>query len=370
MKVSLITLHRVTNFGSMLQTYATQEYLKKLGYDVEVIDYYPIGLRPKRALFSLKKSDPIIKKILKFLPVFVCNATELYIMNRFVAKYIQTSQKQYKYYSELQAQPPQADVYISGSDQIWNTQNNNGFDDLKGYYLCFAPNNCKKISYASSFGKTEFSEDEYGDIAAYLKSFTAVSVRENTALKTLKRVGIENGVHVLDPTFLLSPEEWLAFSCNRPPKKGYLFVYNLNRNKVIKKYAKIIAQKKQLRIVNFADTYEFIPGADNRMINTPVNFVEYIANADYVITDSFHGTAFSLNFNRQFICVAAPKYNCRLESILAVTGLEDRMFDKEVNLEIALKEIDYQIVNRILAREEEKSKDFLAVALEEGASCV
>lgn len=363
MKIEIITLHRITNFGSLLQTYATQHYIEKLGYKAEVLDFVPEGISFKRGIWP--KGGSVWKKTIKFIPLFLCNVAQFHMCNTFLKKNIHLSKKRYKSYEELVKDIPRADIYLSGSDQVWNTQNNNPTNDLQAYYLCFVPNDVRKIAYAGSFGKTEFTEEEKNKIHRWLCRYQAISVREDTAVETLKDLGVV-GQHVVDPTLLLSAEEWAKFCNKKAPNSGYVFVYNLNRNKLLESIAVKIAKQKGLRIVNFADTFEFIKGAKNRLNNTAIDFLNYISHADFVVTDSFHGTAFSLNFERQFLCVAAPKYNCRLESILRLTGLlENRMvYSEKQAMEEAERELDYIEISERLETARIKSRDFLKCALE------
>lgn len=343
MRVEIITLHRVTNFGSMLQTYATQKSIEKLGYEAEVIDFVPEGLSFKRACFP-RNDTPIIKKLLKFLPLMVVNSCQFLSLNAFLRRYINLSEHRYNSFSDLEKMPPEADVYLSGSDQVWNTQNNNPVGDYRAYFLGFAPEEKPRIAYAGSFGKSSFSDEEASIIREYLSRYGFVSVREDEGLEILERFGFCSGVHVVDPTLLLTGEEWRQFvSKKKIPKPGYVFVYNLNRNAMLKKVAKAVADEKGLRIVNFADSLDFMSGASNRVCNTALDFINYVAHADYVVTDSFHGTAFSLNFNRQVIVAKAPRYNTRIESLLRLFGLlETRQISSvDEGLKAARTIIDY-----------------------------
>ncbi len=365
MRVEIITLHRITNFGSMLQTFATQTAIEKLGYEAEVLDFVPEGMSFKRANWP-KNNVPAWKKFIKLPPLFVVNLMEYHDVNRFLRKYIHLSIKRYKSYRDIINDIPVADAYLSGSDQVWNTQNNNPPEDLKAYYLGFVPEGKKRIAYAGSFGKNTFTLEEETIIKEYVAKYDHISVREDDGLKVLQRFGFDNGVHVLDPTLLLSGDDWKKFaSVKKTPKPGYVFVYNLNRNGLIKEVAKAIAKEKRLRIINFADTFDFIKGAKNRLGNTSEDFVNHIANADYVVTDSFHGTAFSLNLNRQVIVVKAPRYNSRIESILRVAGLlESRLIGTvEEGLRALTTHIDYQEVNPLIEASREKSYDYLKNAL-------
>ena len=365
MKVDIITLHRVTNFGSMLQTYATQRSIEKLGYETEVIDFVPEGLSFKRACFP-RNDAPLVKKLIKFLPLLVVNTFQFIILNAFIRKYIHLSNQSFRRFSELNKASIDADIYLSGSDQVWNTQNNNPSDDYKAYFLGFTPRNKLRVAYAGSFGKNSFSEGESSVIKEYLSRYNYISVREDEGLKILEQFGIYSGLHVLDPTLLLTGEEWRQFvSKKKAPKSGYVFVYNLNRNAMLKQVAKAVADEKGLRIVNFADSLDFINGATNRFFNTALDFINHVAFADYVVTDSFHGTAFSLNLNRQVIVVRAPRYNTRIESLLRLAGLLDvRLVDSvDAGLKVSREPIDYGKVNVILDDARRVSYGFLEKAL-------
>ena len=360
MKVAVITLHRVTNFGSLLQTYATQKSLEQMGCDVETIDFVPEGLTFYRSVWP--KGHSTVKRLIKLLPLTAVNMIQFSMSDRFLRRHIHLTKKRYGSFAKLKADLPQADVYLSGSDQVWNTQNSNPPADLGAYYLAFVDEK-KKIAYAGSFGKDDFSQEEQAMVTAWLKDYDALSVREDTAVDTLRCFGLD-GIHVVDPTLLLTAQQWQDFCTKKKPEPGYIFVYNLNRNKVLEDAALALAKKKGLRIVNFADTFEFIKGAKNRFGNTPMDFINYISNADYVLTDSFHGTAFSLNFSRQVLSVPAPKYNCRLESILRMTGCENRMFTSvEEALEKADTPIDYSVVSEKLSAARALSAQYLKEAL-------
>ena len=367
MLVSIITLHRITNFGSMLQTFATQRVIESMGYQAEVLDFVPDGMTFKRGCWP-KNDSPVWKKLIKLIPLIICNTFEFTVLNRFIRCYINVSDKQYGCYKDILDSIPRADVYLSGSDQVWNTQNNNPQDDLKAYYLAFVPEGKRRVAYAGSFGKNSFSNEETIVIRDYLARYDSISVREDEGLNILQDFGINNGVLVLDPTLLLRAEEWTElFASKRTPKTGYVLVYNLNRNPLIKSIAKAVAKEKRLGIVNFADSFDFIVGAKNRIGNTAEDFINYVSHADYVVTDSFHGTAFSVIFNRQVIVVKAPRYNTRIESFLRLTDLIDSRLVNSVEEGVwaSNNPIDYNNVNALVEKARRISYDYLRNALHE-----
>jgi len=364
-KISVITLHHVTNYGSLLQTFALQEHLTSLGYDVEYIDFIPYGLRLKAALFPKNDKRSFLKKIVRFFPCLVCNLIEMNDMNRFLNRYINLTAEKYYAYSDLKKNVPVADVYVNGSDQVWNIQNDNEKDDLKAYLLCFVPDAARKISYAGSFGREGISEAEKKLFAKAFSRYNLISVREDSAKEIINELGFDSVEHVIDPTLLLSDVEWSILAKTRIIKEDYILVYNLNRNIQIKENAIALSQKTGLRIVNFADTFDFINGAKNRLHNKPEDFLSLFKYASYILTDSFHGTAFSINFNRTFMVYPAPKYNGRIASIIRMFGLEDRFTQNTVvPLDVILKPINWEAVNTKLDAERVKADNFLKKGLE------
>lgn len=366
MKVAVITLHHVRNYGSLLQTYATQEILKKLNCEVEIIDFIPKGLTLSCGIKTIKASGNLIKDIIRKLGASLVFSIEQADTVRFLNKNISLTKQTYHNFDELLASPPLADAYISGSDQIWNTQNANLPTDILAYYLEFAPEGKKRIAYASSIGKTEFSDDEAENVKSHLEKYCAIGVREKQAVELLKTIGIEASKHVLDPTLLLTPNEWKSFLGKQNKEKPYIFVYNLNRNPHIKSFASLLSREKNLPIINFAHTLDFIPSAKNRLINSAYDFLYYLSNAEYVITDSFHGTAFSINFGKQFLTFSAPKFNSRIQSILELFSLESRLSAAACNdITIIDKPLDKEGIERALSHERKTSLDFLKSALED-----
>ena len=369
MKVSIITLHHVRNYGSLLQTFATQESVKRLGFQAEIIDYIPQGLTLKCGIRTIKNQGNPLKNFVRKTAATLVFSLQQRTMICFLKKNICLSKNAYYSYDDLLECPPVSDIYLAGSDQIWNTQNRNKDGDIKGYYLQFAPAGKKLVSYASSIGKDSFSAEESLDVKAYLEKFSAISVREDTAVDMLNHIGIQGAVHVLDPTMLISSDEWFAFMKKNlknksASKKKFVFVYNLNRNPHVKAFACKLAEAKNLEIINFADTLDFMRGATNRLHNTVYDFLYYLFNAEYVVTDSFHGTAFSINLGKKFISFSAPRFNSRLESILKLFGLENRLLQTfSGNIDIADVEIDYDSVFEKLEEQRQRSFDYLSKAL-------
>jgi len=365
MKVSVITLHHVRNYGSLLQTYATQKTLEALGHEVEIVDFVPRGLTLRCGIATIRSGGNPLESAVRRCGAALVFTVEQLSMMRFLRKYITLTSRTYHSFGELTGEPPEADAYISGSDQVWNTQNANLPEDICAYYLAYAPEGLPRIAYASSIGKDAFDSTEEADaVKAHLKRYTAIGVRESHAVELLESIGIDNAVHIPDPTMAHDAGFWRSFCGPRKHKEPYILVYNLNRNSGIKDYARRLSKEKELPVVNFAHTLDFIPGARNRIHSTARDFINFLAYAEYVVTDSFHGTAFSINLGRPFVTFAAPRFNSRIESVLAHFGLSGRLLtETEAHLSVIDEPFDTDEIDRKLKAGREKSLKFLKTAL-------
>lgn len=189
MKVGVVTLHRVFNYGSALQAFATQIILEKLGCDVEIIDYITEVRTMKRILSYCheKYRYSVLKRNLYILSRLGPNILKYLSFNSFVKKHLKLSKRKYYTIHDLRKFPPQKDVYITGSDQVWNSDYNEMID--KGFFLDFGPKNIKRISYAASFGKDSLDDNEKMLIFDLLKNYNHISVREKQAQNILSNIG-------------------------------------------------------------------------------------------------------------------------------------------------------------------------------------
>ena len=328
-KVGIITQHRVVNYGSVLQTYALQEKIKDMGYECEVIDYYPERFTPLGMLKRIKNKGEKFQKSFLIRNAARAIIIPSYIIRfrmffKFLNDYIDMTPKTYKSEKELESENFDYDVYCTGSDQVWNYGWNERIE--YPYYLAFAPESARKISYAASFGKSKLESDEVNETRRLLKRYDSISLRELSGVEIVDKLGIENSTNVLDPTLLLSGEDWRKISSRKFTKDRYILIYNLNRNPRIDAYAKELSIKTGLEVRYLSyQLHEFYKNG-KMFCNPPVeDFLALIDGADYVITDSFHATAFSLNFNKEFVIVYPGKYSTRLQSILEILGLTNRV---------------------------------------------
>jgi hypothetical protein len=281
------------------------------------------------------------------------------LFDEFTKKYLKLTSIRYHSNEELKGNPPQADVYIAGSDQIWNTLFQNGRD--AAFYLDFAPKISKRISYAASFA-TEDVVDEYKPfVCKMLQNFDVISIRERCSLPLLASLGREDGVAVCDPVFLLSKEQWNEVVSHTHEKERYLLVYDTEHSAKIQEIAQQIAKEKNLKIYNISG---FRLGYVDKDLwdSSPLGFVQLIRYADYVVSNSFHATAFSLIFERDFCVVNRSEgINERMKSLLMSYNVAQRLV-KEYSASL-LNSVDYQVVNPLLQKDIDGSKDFLKKTL-------
>lgn len=360
MKIGIISIHYGVNFGSALQAYALPQYIKSTfpNAETEVVNYIPPRYRFKNQ-YSYNGGTGIKKRV-----GWMLRAMQRFINDSKYKRYLssitnvspqifdaKTAKDRYKEY----------DCLIAGSDQIWNSDYNQGFDPM--YYLCFGSDRTRKISYAASCGKNKFSDNEWTDMKKSLESFSKISIRESSTAEIMREKGI-NCYFVLDPTYLLSKEEWSKIEKKEDIREQFLLIYLLDVDgKDIIDYAKNVAMQRNLKtvlIVNGPAIKKY--DVDYVMWNkTPDSYIWLFRNASYVVTNSFHGTSFSINMERQFVVFKRDKYNSRIDSILGAMGLEDRCVT--LNGTNILQDIDYSYVNEKKEALLIKSKQFIKEAL-------
>lgn len=366
-KVGIITQHRVVNYGSALQAYALQKKITDLGYSCEVIDYYPERFTPLGMLQRIKNKGHALEKsfLLRMaarvviMPSYI---VRFHRFHRFIFKYLNLTQKTYTSEEELEKENFNYDVFCTGSDQVWNYGWNEKIE--YPYFLAFAPKSARKISYAASFGKSELEPFEVDETRRLLTRYNEVSVRELSGVSIVKRLGIPTCVNVLDPTLLLTGDEWRNIASDKHICEKYILTYNLNRNPKIDAYARGLSQQTgfQVRYLTY-QFHEFYKHGKMCCNPNVEDFLSLIDGAQYIITDSFHATAFSLNFNKEFVIVYPGKYSTRLQSILSILGLTSRVARDEKDMSIISSKIDYAHVNELLATERMRSLAWLKSAL-------
>ena len=366
MKVSIITILDNTNFGTYLQALATGKVIERLGHEAEIVRY----IRPSMTGWGMLKNMYRDRGVLSVLRNGWKIPRTLKLREHdyaFLSQFVQVT-NEYVGYGSLLANPPLADVCLVGSDQVWNSIYNKGID--KSFYLEYAPNGKKRVSYASSIGMDSIPEQEKSETVALLKKFNGITVREKAAKELLAQHGIHSDV-VLDPTLLLDAKEWSSIAEQYPMhfSEKYLLVYSVEQKKqdhLIDYYARAIARQKNLKIyqVSYSGTAKRLACADKFFGRaTPDVFLNLMNNASFVVVSSFHGTAFSVNFQKEFLTISANRFNSRVKNLLDLTNLGDRLVsDKNLDVQ-SLRTIDYSDVNARIEKARETSIETMKMIL-------
>lgn len=374
MKVGIVTLHKVLNFGSVLQAHCTCIVLKRFGCKPEIIDYMEPRYTVLGAIkgifhdiFYGKQKRSLVSKLVIFPLKVLSYVIQYRNFEKFVSSYLPVSQSRFTSFESIRKAPPQADMYLTGSDQVWNSEYNGGIDRV--HFLDFVPAGKPRVSYAASFGKDKLRPEEVVETGELLRKYSAISVRELSGVEIINDLGISEAQQVLDPTLLLSRDEWAKeFALVKPAEEPYLLIYSVERSmdQVIYSAARKIADAKGLQVVFLSQAAKLssMNGCDSqRSFSEVIDYLRYFYYADFVVASSFHGTAFSINFNRPFISVLPPKFGARPRSLLNLVGLSDRIVENNLDLDKALAPIDFTVVNQVLDREREKSMAFIDAAI-------
>lgn len=320
-RISILTLHDVPNYGSVLQTFATQEIFKGMGLIPNVLNYKRITAHGiVRRVNETVKNDSLLKRIVKSIVYYFYFSRQEKVFASFRNKHLTISKATLLNEDDFQKLPIDSDIYCTGSDQTWNNEWYGHV--LKSFFLTFVPNGIKKISYASSFGRLSLPEEEQKEVKQYLESYDAISLREESGVKIVKQLGFDGAVHVLDPTLQMGSVFWNQY-IKKPKEEHYVLVYQLNKHPWFNEFVELFARKKGLKIIRFgAYIHQLFKSGKLKFLPTPFAFPSYIAYADYVITDSFHATAFSLNLHTTPICIYPDRFSSRLNDVLQLTHLE------------------------------------------------
>lgn len=323
-KVGLITLHRWFNYGSMLQSYAGNYLINSLGYDCELIDYTPPKIDNNRS-YKLYNDNPEWKELRSKYSNEIERRKKCF--DSFMKLYKCSSVK-YVSDDDLEDNPPIYDAYVTGSDQIWNV---NMRIASKAYFLHFT--NCKeKFAFSTSVGRCK--EDKLKPYIEYLEKYSKIYMREADGQELMSdmcpRVEVNQ---MIDPTLILTRKEWDAIICeDRLIEGDYIACYATLDDELdsMMPILKRIQKEKKMPIVLFG---MILPREESGIINLidvgPLEFIRLIRDAKLLITHSFHGTAFALNYNVPFMTYNDELENPRKEGILRMVGLENRIIHNE-----------------------------------------
>lgn len=363
MRIKTITCHDVYNVGASLQAYALAQYLTEQGHDVEIIDYKPDYLSRHYSLSVVSNprfDRPLVRQayLLAKLPgrLRARFGGRKRNFDLFRQSMLRVTAKRYDSAAALRDDPPEADAYIAGSDQIWNPLFPNGKDEA--FFLAFVPDGRKRISYAPSFAVEELAGEDRSRMKPWLEKLDAVSVREASGVRLLESMGLQ-GVQVCDPVFLLTREQWAALAVQQP---GGVFVYDFDSSEQVQQMAGALSESLNRPIVSVFPTPHTAQVCKDM---GPLEFLGAIASADVVLSNSFHATAFALLFHKDFFVVERrEKINTRMRDLLESVGLAGRMIRSAEEIAGA-EPIDWAQADARLERIIEHSKAFLRDSLSE-----
>ena len=380
-KVGICACYDNYNYGSMLQAYATQKAISEMGYENEFISY-----KKKKTIKFILKSIPRAfneyfirakideikrnKEFNKHPEVKENIKLRKKAFIEFGKKYYENISKDYNGYKELKEGAKNYDSVVVGSDQLWLP-----IGLASNFYnLMFVPDNVNKISYATSFGVSKIPWYQLKRTKRYLKRINYLSTRELKGKEIIKNVaGLEAKV-VVDPTLLFNKEQWDKFVPDEKVlNEKYIFCYFLGDTIQHREEVKELAEEKKLKIVTIPHLDNFVEYdetfGDYRLYDVdPAKFINLIRNAEYVCTDSFHGTVFSLLNHKKFITFnrfnekSKNSRNSRIDSLCSQIGIQDRRYDGNIfNID---NEIEYSQVDDRIEYLRQDSREFLKKALE------
>lgn len=375
MKVGILTFFRPINNGAVLQACAMNSIvLPKMGVDSELIDYRIRRIEVDRKLFGMVRimNEPdLVKRIRRVFADFVrlpANHMQRSLYDKFIKKYLKTSNQVYFSHEELVEKCQEYDAYIVGSDLVWSPLMAEGVNPT--YFLDFVKGDVPKIAYAPSIGATDLSGRELEEYKKNLIYLDHVSVREKSAADQLESLTEKTITTVLDPTLLTIDSEWDNFYSKTPLIQGdYIFAISLEKSDRLIETVNQLAYQNNCIVVAFGRKNNKYKG--RRVIFTeslcgPSEFLNLIKYAACVVSNSYHGCAFSIVFHKDFYCIPHSTRGIRMIDLLNSLGLEERIFCENSNIKTEFdnkRAIDYILVERERNILMDESYKYLQIAL-------
>lgn len=351
MKTGILTFPNSTSYGAALQMYALCRAAEALGHETEIIRYQNPHMAGRPSAGTLARRLIHCRKYGAF--------------RRFEAKLCRYPARLIREPEKLNALAERYDAVIFGSDQVWNP-------DITGGDLCFFGSFCgsrtRRIAYAPSFGVEALPEPFAGKAAEELQKFHALSVREAAGQRIVERLIGQQVPLTCDPTFLRTPEDWAREALSCPvPEDGYILYYTIKRSESLRAFCQKLSEQTGLPVVEVGGNvlnrafrregpFRFAPDIG------PGEWLYLMRRAEYVVTNSFHGTAFSVNFRKDFFVEYSSRTNSRLAHIVKTLGLESRVVEQ--GGEPGRKSVDYARAEQVLPELREESLRYLKQALE------
>lgn len=361
-EIGLLTFHTPDNYGAVYQAFALQSYVSDvLKKDIEIIDFCTETHISDYRIFTATSKNPIKYIVLQFLTLLKYRQlkTKKKKFKDFRNKYLKLSSKRYWTEDEFLEHETKYQTYLVGSDQVFNPNNKY----FKAYYLGFPKKNSKKIAYAPSFGIAEFNDDIALKIKSYIDDFDILSCREQQGADFLSQLVGKEVKTVLDPVFLLPKEVWKRIAMPPKEREKFIFVYDLAGGEKLVEIANKIAINGKYRVICATSNIRKIYKNCEMLYDIgPCELLGYINDAEYVVTDSFHGTSMSLIFEKKLITyIAIPSKSSRITSIMTKLNIRNQVVTDIINFDI--KGIDFVGYGDKLSSLITESKDFLSKSL-------
>lgn len=354
MKIGIITYHRANNLGASLQAYALQKKIEEEKGICEIIDYRCEYLEKIYSNNIFNKNG--WKEKVKYIISYRKNHKIENKFKNFRSNFFKISPKIYNSKTINQANE-QYDAFVTGSDQVWNL-NLNGKD--KTYLLDFVLEDKKRNSYAASIGSNIISDEIQNAMKRELEKYNQISIREKEGKIFVEKLINRDCELVLDPTLLLDKKEWQKIEEKPENNKPYIFLYIISNTPSIIEFTKKLAKEKKCDIICYHNNYRDYKGIKNIKALSPQEFLGYIDNAEYVVTSSFHGLCYAINYNKNFYYElenSKNNRNSRLVTLIEELKIKGREIkDKEV---VDEQELDYNLINKNLEEIRKKSLEFI-----------
>ncbi len=366
-KAVITTFFKAENYGAALQAYALEDIIQNRNYKPEILNYRDAAIEDLYNIFYFKRETFYlsIRAFLGNIIFYRRNRKRHLKFQEFQRDFLKIGEREYRSAEDVKRNPPNADIYITGSDQVWNASITEGLSDI--YTLNFGEGQIKKVAYAASIGSGILSQSEKENLKEKISGIDCVSVRELTAgqivgdLLPLKPVAV-----TLDPVLLRNQEEWEAdLTFNKRKKDKYILAYHVEEDEEYRKAVNALSQMTGLKILHFDRRNRFCNALKSAYTAGPLEFVSLIQHAEYVITTSFHGTAFSIIFHKKFWVFPHRQTGSRVNDLLSLLGISERAVQtfEEFSSKDYDSEIDYVRVEKILSQERNKSLEWLENAL-------
>ena len=369
-KVGILTFSYSSNGGSVMQAYALQKTISSFdGYDASIINYSKTRYGKPilgKTIFTKPISSWTPRKIISWCTSIVAHPFKMSKFEKFFDKYYNNFSKNSYSREELVALNDVYDKFVVGSDQVWNF----GSPQVdESHFFDFVNDDSKKIAYAASFGQKNVPDEKRETAAELISKFSAISVREANGVNIVSDLTSRDATFVLDPSLLLSRDEYHKLS-KAPKKKGYVYLYLRQESKRLEEFSQKLAEAYGLKVIKVLNSWTCGKNGKQQLPIGPAEWLGYIENADFVVTNSFHGICFSTIFEKEFYVDFLEKTststNSRLEGMLSQFNLSNRCIDDVKDFK-NLAKIDYSDVNKFKQKRIDESLDYLKNALEGGS---